>query len=100
MALLISDDCMSCGACEGECPNKAIYAGGDEYELNGQTYPALSADHYYIVPEKCTECVGFFDEPQCVGVCPSESIAKDPQREETRDALLAKAKTLHPDKSF
>jgi len=25
---------------------------------------------FYIKPEKCTECIGSFDEPQCVSVCP------------------------------
>ena len=70
MPIHIIDECISCGACAAECPNGAIYEGGVEWELNGETHPALSDDHYYVAPDKCTECVGFFDEPQCQGVCP------------------------------
>ena len=62
MALMINEECINCAACEPECPNTAIYEGGVEYELNGETFPALSEDLYYIVPEKCTECKGFHDE--------------------------------------
>ncbi len=100
MALLISEDCINCGACQPECPNSAIYVGGEEYELNGQTHAALSQDYYYVVPEKCTECVGFHDSEQCVSVCPTEACQKDSNHVESRDGLLAKARVLHPDKSF
>ena len=100
MAIMINEECISCGACQSECPNTAIYPSGEEYELNGQMHPALSADYYYVVPEKCTECVGFHDEEQCKSVCPTDACVKDPARVETKDALLAKAKALHPDKSF
>jgi ferredoxin len=100
MAIMINEECISCGACQSECPNTAIYPGGEEYELNGQMHPALSADYYYIVPEKCTECVGFHDEEQCMSVCPTDACVKDPAHVEAKDALLAKAKALHPDKSF
>ena len=100
MALMINEECINCAACEPECPNTAIYEGGVEYELNGETHPALSEDLYYIVPEKCTECKGFHDEEQCVAVCPVDSCVPDPDREESEDDLLEKAKKLHPDKSF
>jgi ferredoxin len=100
MALMISEECINCGACEPECPNTAIYVGGDEYELNGQMFPALSQDYYYVVPEKCTECAGFHDSEQCVSVCPVDACVKDPKHEESRDALLEKARGLHPDKTF
>lgn len=100
MALMITEECINCGACQAECPNTAIYVGGEEYELNGQMAPALSADYYYVVPEKCTECVGFHDDPQCVGVCPTDSCQKNPAVAENHDQLLAKAKALHPDKSI
>ena len=63
MSLKINEECINCGACEPECPNTAVYVGGEDYEYNGKTEPALSDDLYYIVPEKCTECIGFFDEP-------------------------------------
>jgi ferredoxin len=100
MALMINEECINCAACEPECPNTAIYEGGVEYELNGETHPALSEDLYYIVPEKCTECKGFHDEEQCVAVCPVDSCVPDPDHEESEDDLLEKAKKLHPDKSF
>ena len=100
MALLINEECINCAACEPECPNTAIYEGGVEYELNGETFPALSEDLYYIVPEKCTECKGFHDEEQCVAVCPVDSCVKDPDHEESEDEMLEKARKLHPDKTF
>ena len=70
MATVITEDCINCGACEPECPNTAIYQGGVEYDWNGAKSPALSNDFFYIVPEKCTECVGFFDEEACAVVSP------------------------------
>ncbi len=100
MALMINEECINCGACEPECPNTAIYEGGVEYELDGDTHPPLSEDLYYIVPEKCTECVGFYDEPQCASVCPVDACVPDPNHQESKDELLEKAKKLHPDKSF
>jgi len=100
MALMINEECINCGACEPECPNTAIYEGGVEYELNGETHPPLSEDLYYIVPEKCTECVGFYDEPQCSSVCPVDACVPDPNHQESQEELLAKAKKLHPDKEF
>jgi len=66
MAMKISDECISCGACQPECQAEAIYEAGTDYDGK----PALSQDHYYIAPEKCTECGA------CVSVCPTESIQK------------------------
>ena len=65
MATVITSDCINCGACEPECPNTAIYGGGVSWELNGQVSPAIAQDIYYIVPSKCTECVGFHDHEAC-----------------------------------
>jgi ferredoxin len=100
MALMINEECINCGACEPECPNTAIYAGGEEYELNGQSFPALSQDYYYVVAEKCTECAGFHDSEQCVAVCPTDACVKDPNHVESRDQLLEKARILHPDQNL
>ena len=75
MALMITDECINCDVCEPECPNGAIYQGEEIYEID---------------PNKCTECVGHFDEPQCQQVCPVDCIPLDPQHEETRDQLMAK----------
>ena len=89
MATMITEECINCGACEPECPNTAIYAGGVQYEFNGQMSDALSNDFYYIVPEKCTECVGHFDQEQCAAVCPVDCCVPDPNRVESEEVLLA-----------
>ncbi len=77
MSVMITDECIACGACEADCPNTAIYSAGTPYTYNGKEYPALNDDHTYVVPEKCTECKGFFDEPQCIPQCPVEAIILD-----------------------
>ena len=100
MATIITEECINCGACEPECPNTAIYAGGQAYELNGKTFDALSADFYYIVPEKCTECVGHHNKEQCASVCPVDCCVTDPNNEESEEVLFARAKQLHPDRKF
>jgi len=75
MALLITDDCINCDVCEPECPNQAISMGPDFYQID---------------PQKCTECVGHFDEPQCVQVCPVSCIPLHPQWTEDKATLLEK----------
>jgi ferredoxin len=100
MATVITTECINCGACEPECPNTAIYQGGVEWELNGVTHPAIAADIFYIVPEKCTECVGFHDHEACAAVCPVDCCIPDPKIPETEDVLIARAKQLHPDETF
>ncbi len=79
MALLITDECINCDVCEPVCPNAAIYQGEAIYEID---------------PERCTECVGHFDEPQCQAVCPVDCIPLDPQRIESREELEAKYRRL------
>ena len=79
MALMITDECINCDVCEPECPNDAIYMGDEIYEIN---------------PELCTECVGHFDTPQCVEVCPVDCIPKDPQRVEDNGVLMLKYERL------
>jgi ferredoxin len=84
MAMMITDECVACGVCEDECPNDAI----------------SEDDPIYVIdPDKCTECVGAFDESQCVAACPVEAIVSDPDHKETKDQLLEKYKRLHPEKS-
>lgn len=75
MALKITDECINCDVCEPVCPNQAIFMG-----------PEI----YVIEPSRCTECVGHFDEPQCVSVCPVDCIPKDEAHPETGVELLAK----------
>ncbi len=67
----ITDDCINCAACIDECPTTAIFSAGDEYSLEGETKPAISDDHTYIVPELCTDC------KSCVEVCPVDAIVED-----------------------
>lgn len=114
MAIRITDECINCGACEPECPNNAIYEGGQHWRLSDGTtisgsytlsdgkvidadaeQEPLSMDYYYIVPDKCTECVGFHDEPQCAAVCPVDCCVPDPNRQESKEALLEKKNKLH-----
>jgi ferredoxin len=75
MALTITSECINCDVCEPECPNQAITMGESIYVID---------------PDKCTECVGHFGEPQCVQVCPVECIPVDPAHTETRDQLMMK----------
>ena len=80
MAIMITDACINCGACEPECPNNAIYEGGTAWKFSEGTslqqvtvagttvsahkpQKAYSEEFYYIVSDKCTECVGFHEEP-------------------------------------
>jgi ferredoxin len=100
MSTMITQECINCGACEPECPNTAIYEGGAAYESSGQSLPALAQDVYYIVPEKCTECVGFFDQEQCAAVCPVDCCVPNPDDPETEEQLLSKARAIHPDHEF
>ena len=101
MAIMITEECINCGACEPECPNTAIYEGGVQWELQGKNYgdaekaPSgaegfYSSDFFYIVPDKCTECKGFHDEPQCAAVCPVDCCIPDPKHVETEEVLLAR----------
>ena len=100
MATTITSECINCGACEPECPNTAIYAGGAPWELDGTTSPAIAQDIYYIVPSKCTECVGFFDHEACAAVCPVDCCIPDAANMESEAVLLARARKLHPDETF
>ena len=79
MSLMITDECIACDACREECPNDAIEEG----------------DPIYIIDaDRCTECVGHYDEPSCIEVCPVDSIILDPDNQETRAELEFKFKQL------
>jgi ferredoxin len=80
MALLINDNCTACDACKPVCPNDAISDGSPIYVID---------------PNRCTECVGAEDEPQCKLVCPADCIVADPEFEETPEQLQAKYQSLH-----
>ena len=101
MATVITSECINCGACEPECPNTAIYQGGVEWTApDGAKHAALTNEIFYIVPEKCTECVGFFDHEACAAVCPVDCCIPDPNNTETEAQLYGRLATVHPDKSF
>ncbi len=94
MAMRIDmDACVDCGACAEPCPNQAIIKGGESWTLNGAPQAPLS-EKYFVVPDYCTQCVGFYDEPQCVSACPVDCIAVDPAHQESPDQLKAKAKSI------
>ncbi len=100
MATTITSECINCGACEPECPNTAIYAGGVPWDLNGTPGAAIAQDIYYIVPSKCTECVGFHDHEACAAVCPVDCCIPDPANLESEGVLLQRARELHPETTF
>ena len=114
MAIKITEECINCGACEPECPNNAIYEGGNEWRFSdgtslkgaftgksglstdsGAPQTPNSMDVYYIVTDKCTECVGFHEEPQCAAVCPVDCCVPDEDNKESKEELLAKKDSLH-----
>lgn len=114
MAIKITDECINCGACEPECPNNAIYEGGVEWAISDGTTikgsytlmdgaiinaddrnKPVEADIYYIVPNKCTECQGFHEEPQCAAVCPVDCCVPDEDYRETVEQLMDKKTRLH-----
>ncbi len=100
MATMITEECINCGACESECPNVAIYAPGVKYEYKGNKFEALTNDFYYIVSEKCTECVGHYDQEQCAAVCPVDCCVPDPNHVEDEAILFERAKSIHVERTF
>lgn len=114
MAIIITEECINCGACEPECPNNAIYEAGVDWTLadgtgvmgmftmaNGSEvsvdhkFAAISNEVYFIVPDKCTECTGFHEEPQCAAVCPVDCCVPDPDHVESKEVLLDRKTRLH-----
>lgn len=84
MALKIDEDCINCDVCEPECPNEAISMGVEIYEID---------------PDKCTECIGHYEVPQCVEVCPVDCIPNDPDRKESTEQLLVKFQGMYPERA-
>ncbi len=121
MAIIITNDCIVCHACEPECPNNAIYDRGEQWAysdgtalhelqledgssisasekfdpVTGGAFGADGYEYYYIVPMKCTECKGFHEEPQCIAVCPTDACVPDPDNVESEEQLLDKKRWLH-----
>lgn len=114
MAIIITDECIVCGACEPECPNNAIYEPSDDWsysegtELKGKVVlpngkevdtekkqEATDDEVYFIITDKCTECVGFHEEPQCAAVCPVDCCVPDDDNVENEEELLNKKAFLY-----
>jgi len=114
MAIIITDECINCGACEPECPNNAIYEAADDWkysegtnltgnvvlpngkEVNAdESLEAPNDEVYFIISDKCTECKGFHEEPQCAAVCPVDCCIPDEDVVETEEELLAKKAFMH-----
>lgn len=114
MAIKITDECINCGACEPECPNNAIYEGGVEWAISDGTSikgaftlmdgtvidadkrnAPVESDTYFIVTNKCTECQGFHEEPQCAAVCPVDCCVPDEDYKETVEQLMDKKNRMH-----
>ncbi len=114
MAIKITDECINCDACISECPNNAIYEpdqkwsysektslsgmvttlDGNQVDADKENAP-LSDEFYFIVSDKCTECKGFHDEPQCASVCPVDCCVPDTNHVEDESVLLKKKAWLH-----
>ncbi|WP_185855420.1 4Fe-4S dicluster domain-containing protein [Blattabacterium cuenoti] len=106
MSIKITKECINCGACEPECPNNAIYEGGKNWRMSDGTslkkkmkytflQNPIKNDIYFIVSEKCTECVGFYEEPQCISICPVNCCIFDSNNTETKEELINKKLFLH-----
>ena len=118
MAIKITDECINCGACEPECPNTAIYEAAYEWKysdgtslsgdlilLNGKSVNAeieqepVSDEYYFISSDKCTECKGFHEEPQCAAVCPVDCCVPDDDNIETEKVVdMKEAGIIDPTK--
>ena len=83
MALKITDECINCDVCEPACPNSAI---------------SMGPEYYVIDPNRCTECVGHYNEPECASLCPVDCIPLDPEHRETKETLMAKHDRLQAER--
>jgi ferredoxin len=77
---MITDECISCGACEDECPNDAISLGDGVFVID---------------PDLCSECVGFHDSQKCAEACPIDCCVPDPSRRESKEVLFERAQRIH-----
>jgi ferredoxin len=62
VSLVITDECINCDVCEPACPNQAI---------------AFHDQYYKIDQQLCTYCVGFYETPQCMLLCPVDCIINE-----------------------
>lgn len=76
MPMIITDECINCGACAAECPTEAILKPAANYKVNRKKYSPLSMEHFFIVTEFCDEC-SRINEIKCIVVCPMNAIKKE-----------------------
>lgn len=104
MALMINNNCIACDACLPACPNQAIFDKRSAAEERGYHVgegQGVDNSIYVITHERCTECVGHFEEPQCASVCPiGDCCVPDPDRPESSEVLLERAQRIHPNKEI
>ena len=105
MPVKITSFCNNCGVCEIVCPYDAIYKGGSNWRKiqnryyvycdEGLEYDMFwSKEHFYVVPDRCTECIGKYPEPICMTVCTKNCLLFDESNRESEDHLRAKKEYL------
>jgi len=104
MALMINNNCISCDACLPVCPNQAIFEKRTDAEANHYRVSVgqgVDNTTYVISSDRCTECVGHFNEPQCMAACPiGDCCVPDPVFPESKELLMERAERLHPHKAL
>jgi ferredoxin len=73
MTMMITENCINCGACAVECPTEAIFEPGENWKILGKSFLALSNEHFFIVKDICDECLSL-KKIRCISVCPMDSI--------------------------
>ena len=100
MAVRITEECTACGSCVESCPNEAIFKPEDDEEERARSLTMNEYEIYVADPLLCNECVGFFEREQCMEVCPVDAVILDPENVESEAELIARARSLHPEKKF
>ena len=105
MPVRITNFCNNCGVCEIICPYNAIYKGGSNWRKiqnryfvycdEGLEYDMFwSKEHFYVVPDKCTECIGKYPEPICMAACTRNCCIIDGTNRESEEQKKKKKEYL------
>ena len=73
MQMIITNNCINCGACASVCPAKAIFQPNKIWRTKNKSFKPLSSIHFFIVPQICNQCIGF-NTFQCIEICPMNAI--------------------------